>query len=86
VEVIRHDALSNHPEAVQAFPGPHELDELVLLRRAEDKLAIHDARDAVIVGDGKAARCFEARTALGMNERKVASVFFAKGQAFLCKL
>jgi hypothetical protein len=49
VEVIGHDAVGDDAQPAEAFVEAHVFDQLVLLFLAQDEVAVHHARDAVIV-------------------------------------
>jgi len=65
VEVVAHDAISDHPDFAELLVEPHEPDEFLLFLRTEDELAVHHAGSAVLVGEGMMGRGFESGFAHG---------------------
>ena len=59
VKVVAHHAISDHPHPAKAFVEPHKLDKLLLFWRPEDKLPVHNAGDAVVIGEWMFGRGFE---------------------------
>lgn len=65
VEVVGHDAEREDAQVVEGFVGAHEMDEFVLFGVVEEKVAIHDAGNAVVECGGEVGRGFEAWAAHG---------------------
>ena len=51
MKMIAHHAMGHDPHAAELFAEAQQLHEQLPVGVAEDKIAVHDARDAVVVGD-----------------------------------
>ena len=57
--------VGDHPQAAEAFVGPHVFDQFVFLLFPENELPVHDPRNAVVIRDREESRGFEASQAHG---------------------
>ena len=65
VEVVGEDAEGEHADPAEAFVFPEQAHELFALLRTEDEVAVHDARHAVVVGDGEGGGSLQTALAHG---------------------
>jgi len=60
VEVVGHQAEGHYAHTAEGFIFAQEGDELLLFEVAEEELAVHDPREAVVISDGICRRSLEA--------------------------
>jgi hypothetical protein len=60
VEVVGEDAISDDLESAEAGVFAHEREKLIPLVWAKEKLAIHNARDAMVKSDFVSGWCLES--------------------------
>jgi hypothetical protein len=72
VEVVGEDAVSEDADTAEGLVFTHEEAEVLLLGGTEDEVAIHDAGEAMVVGDGMGGRGLQtAETHEGMSRGRL---------------